>query len=160
MPSFALLPAAPLSLRQLLRNFRMSVPASTPFIGPGENNFSHKIKARFPSPMSHLESICPGSVHRLSRDATTTVLLHFNRCLIALHRFVPIRFRRVPEAVRGRRSETSNPLRTLTAHSSRTKKSAARGSPLAATGMNNNRSCSLPVNLSTDLLLLLGARAG
>jgi hypothetical protein len=38
-----------LSFRQALRSFRMGVLASAPFIGPSENNFSHKFKDHFRS---------------------------------------------------------------------------------------------------------------
>jgi hypothetical protein len=91
MPSIALLPAVHLSLRQVLRNYRMSVLASTPFIGLRENNFSHKFNERSRPPLSRLDSTCSGSVHPLSQDAPTTVPMRFNRCPVALHRFVPFR---------------------------------------------------------------------
>jgi hypothetical protein len=38
---FAPFAAGDSSIPPSARNFRMGVPASTPFIGPGENNFSH-----------------------------------------------------------------------------------------------------------------------
>ena len=148
MPSIALVPAVHLSLRQVLRNNRMSVLASTPFIGPRGNNFSHKFQERSRSPLSHLDSACPGSVHPLSQDAPTTVPMRFNRCPVALQRFVPIRSSHQGRC--GARNQAERPIQPtqpLTREHCAAKKSAARGSPLAATGVDNNRSCSLPVSL-------------
>jgi hypothetical protein len=96
MPSIALLPAVHVSLRQVFRNYRMSVLASTTFIGPRQNNFSHKINERSMPPLSHPDSTCPGTVHLLSQDAATAVPMRFNRCPDALHPFVPIRSSRPP----------------------------------------------------------------
>jgi hypothetical protein len=83
MPSIA--PCLPVLLlfRQALRNFRVGVPASTPFIGQSENNFSHKFQNRFCPRLSQADSSCPASVHTLSRSASTAV----SSRSIALSRF-------------------------------------------------------------------------
>ena len=149
MPSIALVPAVHLSPRQVLRNYRMSVLASTPFIGPRGNNFSHKFQERFRPPLPRPDSTCPGSVHLLSQDAPTTVPMRFNRCTVALHPFVPIRSSRPGYCGASRQIEKADSAcaQPLTRALRAAKKSAARGSPLAATGIDNNRICSLPVSL-------------
>ncbi|MGD0737319.1 MAG: hypothetical protein ABR976_19475 [Terracidiphilus sp.] len=48
------------------RKIWMSVSASTPFIGAGENNFSHILSNRSQAVVSRCESECPGLVHWLS----------------------------------------------------------------------------------------------
>jgi hypothetical protein len=67
-----------LSFRQALRNFRMSVFASTPFIGPPENNFSHKFKNRFRPRLSLSDSSCLSPAQLLSQCASIAVRMHFN----------------------------------------------------------------------------------
>jgi hypothetical protein len=70
MRSIAPLPAAHLHLRQAFRQFRMSVFASTHFIGAIKNNFGYEFKERF-------KSFCPASIE--------TVEIPSIRCTKALH---------------------------------------------------------------------------
>src|SRR5208337_1851350 len=69
MPSFTPLPAG-LSFRPSgPPNFRMGVLASTPFIGPLENNFSHIFSHPSRPPLSRSDSSCPDSAQSLSQCA-------------------------------------------------------------------------------------------
>src|ERR1035438_4131165 len=89
--SSRLVPAVFDSLPQGLRNFQMSVPASTSFIGPAQNNFSHKSKESFCCRLSHSGPVCLEAVHMLSQDASIAVSNRCRRCFNPLHRFVSIR---------------------------------------------------------------------
>jgi hypothetical protein len=55
----------------------MGFLASTPFIGPAGNNFSHKIKNRIQAYLSQAESSCPTSVQSLSQSDSAFVPLRF-----------------------------------------------------------------------------------
>jgi hypothetical protein len=44
----------------------MGVSASTPFIGPLENNFSHEFAERFRASLSRTDSSCPNFAQTLS----------------------------------------------------------------------------------------------
>ena len=91
MPSIALLPAVHRFLRQALRKLRLSVPASTPFIGPGQNNFSHQRKESSRPSLSHSDSSCAEPAHKLCQDDSNAVSMRSSQCPDALHEFVSIR---------------------------------------------------------------------
>jgi hypothetical protein len=61
----------------------MDILASNPFIGPGGNNFSHKIKSRTFSYLSQIKSTCPVSVQFMSGSDSASVLL----CSTSLSRY-------------------------------------------------------------------------
>jgi hypothetical protein len=57
------LPAAIGSIRQALRNFRISVSASTHLIGAPQNNFSHYFQEHPNAHLSSFRTSCPASLH-------------------------------------------------------------------------------------------------
>jgi hypothetical protein len=117
-----------LSFRQALDSCRIGAIASTLFIGPGENNFSHKKKRCFCSCLSRLESYCLASIQSLIRSDALAVPLHFTQ----LYRFAT-------------ETEARYPLRTHAPAPNKVfaQKTAARESSPAAIGLSCNRICFL-----------------
>jgi hypothetical protein len=115
--------------RQVLRNSRKGVSASTHFIGAAVDNFSNFPRKPIVAILSRIETVCTCSLHSMSQSTPAIVPFRFR----SLPRFDPAMLSILPS----RKLRKDQSLR-LASRAKRIifapKKSAARGSPPAAIG--------------------------